>query len=875
MAATLLSMVHTATRCDTPESTLSHTTAEAASSNAQSSSSTPPTSIADSTSVSSPSSKRDGPLLSIFDAHIDDDDLPIDEEHEDDDDQESSNGRSKRAKKVTVKAADWSSSATSSASKKARSERGGSVTRRRTISGETLVGSHEGGIDSSTETNVEETRETVEDGAAAGDLQLPARKLQKSRSAMSLGAGSSLGKKDRTTKEEAGRRKSARFTNEPTESLAKKLGVLGKRGRDAIDETAVKIKREIRRLADTNEFAKIETKPVIHEVWSCGKLVTGNEPPKKKKEKKAEEPVLVNQVWSRGKLITEPLKKKEADEPIIIHEVWSRGKLVTGNEPPKKKAKIEEKAKEPEPVEEVPEVKKVKKWLNRGLYAGQEAIVDLSNSYTAKERKAMAKANAELKRRSILPLPLWAGQRLLLNGRDFKLPFDVCSPLPPGQPKPDEWRKTTKNRFIGDAAALWKKTKHFSDSDSRCICSPSTGCGEDCYNRMMLYECDDGNCPLGAELCGNRAFADLHERRAKGGKYRVGVEVIKTEDRGYGVRANRCFQEGQIIVEYTGEIITEPECQRRMREDYKNNECYYLMLFDQNMIIDATRGSIARFVNHSCEPNCEMVKWIVGGKPHMALFAGKNPIMTGEELTYDYKFDPFSARNVQECRCGAESCRGVLGPRPKEKGKLEGVKKAVKGAVKRGKRKLKELMGGEEEGEKTAKKKRKMLVPVGKSKTAKAVKAKSKPAKAMAKAKKVAKKMGKVGGAASTSTSTATTSTSTPKKSPKMSKSPKAAKPGKVLKQSKLSFGNERLNDVADADASTSSPKKDPSAKAVKPKKSGIVVVKRRGTKVVMKKGVKGTGKTAMKKGTTPKKSTPKNIAAAAEMMEVDAAEAQ
>lgn len=89
---------------------------------------------------------------------------------------------------------------------------------------------------------------------------------------------------------------------------------------------------------------------------------------------------------------------------------------------------------------------------------------------------------------------------------------------------------------------------------------------------MMLYECDDGNCPLGAELCGNRAFADLHERRAKGGKYRVGVEVIKTEDRGYGVRANRCFQEGQIIVEYTGEIITEPECQRRMREDYKNNE---------------------------------------------------------------------------------------------------------------------------------------------------------------------------------------------------------------------------------------------------------------------------------------------------------------
>ena len=68
-------------------------------------------------------------------------------------------------------------------------------------------------------------------------------------------------------------------------------------------------------------------------------------------------------------------------------------------------------------------------------------------------------------------------------------------------------------------------------------------------------------------------------------------------------------------------------------------QCFYLMIFDQNMIIDATRGSIARFVNHSCEPNCKMVKWTVAGKPKMALFAGDKGIMTGEELTYDYNFE--------------------------------------------------------------------------------------------------------------------------------------------------------------------------------------------------------------------------------------------
>jgi hypothetical protein len=87
----------------------------------------------------------------------------------------------------------------------------------------------------------------------------------------------------------------------------------------------------------------------------------------------------------------------------------------------------------------------------------------------------------------------------------------------------------------------------------------------------MLYECDEGNCSIGREKCKNRSFTDLQERRKAGGKYRIGVEVIKTEDRGYGVRSNRCFEANQIITEYTGEIITEAECDRRMNEDYKNN----------------------------------------------------------------------------------------------------------------------------------------------------------------------------------------------------------------------------------------------------------------------------------------------------------------
>ena len=326
-----------------------------------------------------------------------------------------------------------------------------------------------------------------------------------------------------------------------------------------------------------------------------------------------------------------------------------------------------------------------KKWLPFGLYAGQPSTFNPLLHESKNKKKSVTALPIIEKENKVLPLPMFAGERLLKDGRDFKLPFDVFSPLPPGQPKPDEWRKSNKNTFVGDAQAEWRINKF--DEHSTCMCKPATGCDSDCFNRLMYYECDDRNCNLTSEQCGNRAFADLARRAKRGGKFNVGVEVIKTIDRGHGVRSNRMFAPNQIIVEYSGEIVTQEECEKRMHKQYKDNECYYLMLFDQNMIIDATtKGSIARFVNHSCAPNCRMEKWTVGGQPRMALFAGDRGIMTGEELTYDYNFDPYSQKNVQECRCGEERCRGILGPKekkgakkedPKDESKMKGVKRKV------------------------------------------------------------------------------------------------------------------------------------------------------------------------------------------------------
>ncbi|KAI0130586.1 hypothetical protein BJ170DRAFT_578572 [Xylariales sp. AK1849] len=530
------------------------------------------------------------------------------------------------------------------------------VNRRRTISGDTLVGN-----DSAQSVN-EPADKVVRDGIDALDIQWSMRGLDSPKSRVP---------KKRALSPEP--KRPTRSTGSHAENIAYKLSALGKRGRKTIERGMSNMSREMRRLQDTNEFAGVDTKPVLYTTWAKGKLVTHSPEPARKKAKVSESP-----------------KKAAVRAPSPVPEVSA------------------------------PKPRRSKKWLDHGLYSGQDAPLDITKHLTPNEKKALAELPELIpsgKVNKTLPQPLFNGLRLLIKGRDYKLPFDICNPLPPGQPKPDAWRMMTRNRFVGNAAAYWKRKPHFKDYQSKCVCTPEDGCGESCQNRIMLYECDNTNCNAGVANCQNRAFAKLQERVKAGGKYRVGVEVIKTDDRGHGIRSNRCFQPHQIIMEYTGEIITEEECDRRMNEKYKDNECYYLMSFDQNMIIDATTGSITRFVNHSCQPNCRMIKWIVSGQPRMALFAGDRPIMTGDELTYDYNFDPFSAKNVQKCLCGSDNCRGVLGPKPKEvkppKLPKADLKKVVKKGVNAGKRKLKEILGDMEDTEGSALKKRKIKTPTG------------------------------------------------------------------------------------------------------------------------------------------------------------------
>lgn len=70
------------------------------------------------------------------------------------------------------------------------------------------------------------------------------------------------------------------------------------------------------------------------------------------------------------------------------------------------------------------------------------------------------------------------------------------------------------------------------------------------------------------------------------------------------------FCTGQFILEYLGEVVSEAEFRRRMMEEYSQERHHYCLNLDSGAVIDGYRmGDIGRYVNHSCEPNCEMQKW--------------------------------------------------------------------------------------------------------------------------------------------------------------------------------------------------------------------------------------------------------------------------
>ena len=139
------------------------------------------------------------------------------------------------------------------------------------------------------------------------------------------------------------------------------------------------------------------------------------------------------------------------------------------------------------------------------------------------------------------------------------------------------------------------------------------------------------------------------------------VAVRKSPVHGRGVFALARISKGARVIEYKGERISHKESDERYDEEHQKSPHTMLFTVDDQIVIDGTRrGNSARWINHSCAPNCEAVD--EGSRIFIETLRDIRP---GEEITYDYNLQlderhTTAAKRRYACSCGSRRCRGTM-----------------------------------------------------------------------------------------------------------------------------------------------------------------------------------------------------------------------
>jgi SET domain-containing protein len=154
------------------------------------------------------------------------------------------------------------------------------------------------------------------------------------------------------------------------------------------------------------------------------------------------------------------------------------------------------------------------------------------------------------------------------------------------------------------------------------------------------------------------------------------IKVRNSRIHGRGVFAARRIRKGTRIIEYVGERLSHEAADKRYEDHDPNDNHTFLFIVDKQTVIDAgVGGNAARFINHSCDGNCESV--IEKGR---VWIEATRTIQPGQELGYDYEIgrepdDPDDVDEIFACRCGSPKCRGTM-LWPPERTDKKGKKKA-------------------------------------------------------------------------------------------------------------------------------------------------------------------------------------------------------
>jgi hypothetical protein len=147
--------------------------------------------------------------------------------------------------------------------------------------------------------------------------------------------------------------------------------------------------------------------------------------------------------------------------------------------------------------------------------------------------------------------------------------------------------------------------------------------------------------------------------------------VRRSSIQGRGGFATRDIRKGERIIEYVGQRISWAEADRRYDDDGMGRHHTFLFTVNRTTVIDAAvRGNDARFINHSCDPNCEAYSY----RSRIFIRAIRN-IRAGDELLYDYSYARDKDTTEEDevtyrCICGSKKCRGTILEAPKRRKKL-------------------------------------------------------------------------------------------------------------------------------------------------------------------------------------------------------------
>ncbi|XP_068091998.1 histone-lysine N-methyltransferase 2C isoform X4 [Hyperolius riggenbachi] len=140
-------------------------------------------------------------------------------------------------------------------------------------------------------------------------------------------------------------------------------------------------------------------------------------------------------------------------------------------------------------------------------------------------------------------------------------------------------------------------------------------------------------------------------------EWKSNVYLARSRIQGLGLYAARDIEKHTMVIEYIGTIIRNEVANRKEKLYESQNRGVYMFRIDNEHVIDATlTGGPARYINHSCAPNC-VAEVVTFEKGHRIIISSNRRIQKGEELCYDYKFDFEDDQHKIPCHCGAVNCR--------------------------------------------------------------------------------------------------------------------------------------------------------------------------------------------------------------------------